>query len=167
MAQLNLIQHSSTAYRDNGAGERPSQNISPPEAKKPRLTAKVDNGSGNGAPQSNGSADQRQAPAAPRRPASPDSPGDIYIPNGHGMANQSEYARNRPKRQVGAFFLISPMCHRELDNINHLTPFFLLKVKAERIPSMHALISLASSTLRMHLFMSLASRMLLQLCNTH
>lgn len=102
----------------------------------------MDNGSGNGAPQSNGSADQRQAAAAPCRPASPDSPEDIYIPNGHGMANQSEYARNRPKRQAGAYLPISLMCHRELDNITQLTPFYLLEVKAERIPSMHAFISL-------------------------
>ena len=70
--------------------------MTPPEAKKPRLTIKAE----GAATQSNGgSAHQAQAP--PRRVPSPDSAGDaIYIANGHGVANQSEYAKNRPKRQV-------------------------------------------------------------------
>ena len=60
------------------------------------------NDAGSGAAQSNGGAHQAPVPAAPRRAASPESPSShIYIANGHGMANQSEYAKNRPKRQAG------------------------------------------------------------------
>lgn len=78
------------------AGERPPQTVIPPEAKKPRLTVKAE----SAATQSNGGS-AHQAREPPRRAPSPDSAGDAtYIANGHGMANQSEYAKNRPKRQV-------------------------------------------------------------------
>lgn len=77
-------------------GERPPQAQAPPEAKKPRLAVRTE----SAAQRSDGSAyEARGAPQ--RRDPSPESPvSPVYIANGHGMPSQSEYAKNRPRRQV-------------------------------------------------------------------
>ena len=79
-------------------GERPPKAQAPPDAKKPRLTVKAE----STAQRSDGSVHEAQARTAlQRRDPSPESPvSPVYIANGHGMPNQSEYAKNRPRRQV-------------------------------------------------------------------
>ena len=96
-------------------GERPPQAQAPPEAKKPRLAVRTE----SAAQRSDGSAyEARGAPQ--RRDPSPESPvSPVYIANGHGMPSQSEYAKNRPRRQV------SHSKDAKAEKFNHPNPFSL------------------------------------------